>query len=95
MVNLNLDIPNVLPVEATELATVVSNMIENASIACAGLPKGQEPWISLICINSPRFLFQISNPYAGTLTLDENGLPVTDRQCHGIGMKSILAFMKK
>lgn len=94
-VNLNLDIPHVLPVEATELAMVVSNMIENASIACAGLPKGQEPWISLICINSPRFLFQISNPYAGTLTLDENGLPVTDRQGHGIGMKSILAFMKK
>lgn len=94
-VDLNLDIPHILPIDATELAMVVSNMIENASIACAGLPEGQEPWIRLICLNSPRFLFQISNPYAGTLTLDENGLPVTDRQGHGIGMKSILAFMKK
>lgn len=94
-IRLNLDIPHTLPVDATELAIVVSNMIENACNACARLPQGQERWMEIICINSPRFLFQISNPYSGPLPLDENGLPVTGQPGHGIGMKSILAFMKK
>lgn len=92
---LDIDIPASLPVESADLAMVLANLIENACNSCQQLPNGQRRWIQFICIQSPHFLIQISNPFTGPLTLDDQGLPVAKQENHGIGMKSVLAFLKK
>lgn len=89
-----LAIPNELPVDATDLSVVVANALENAVHACENLPK-EDRVIRCKYVVTPRHMLQISNPYAGTVTFDENGHPTTDRAEHGIGTRSIVAFCDK
>lgn len=37
----------------------------------------------------------IENPYRGILTLDKNGLPVTDKPNHGIGLRSVRNIVER
>lgn len=87
-------IPDTLPVDATELSTVFANALENAIHACGKLPP-EERRIVCTCIAEPRFMFEISNPYSGTVKFGPGGLPVSERSGHGIGVRSILAFAEK
>ena len=83
-----------LPVEEAELAIVFSNALENAIHACMRLPEEQRE-IRCKVISYPNLMFEFSNPYVGTVRLDEAGLPVSPRQGHGIGSHSIAAFCQK
>ena len=40
-------------------------------------------------------MIEISNSYAGAITFDRRGLPVSNKQGHGIGTRSIVAFAEK
>ena len=93
-VDANLSIPDELPIDAAELSTVFANALENAIQACKQLPQEQR-YIRCKCLSYPQFMFQISNPYAGTVKLDNKGLPVSDKRGHGIGIRSIAAFCEK
>ena len=90
----NCSIPQALSIEPLELAMVVANALENAITACKKLPE-QDRRISVLCISRPQFVLEISNTYDGHAQFDENHLPVTDKDGHGIGTRSILAFAKK
>ncbi|MCI8512360.1 MAG: ATP-binding protein [Lachnospiraceae bacterium] len=40
-------------------------------------------------------MFEIANTYEGTIEFTRGGLPVSNRDGHGIGMHSIMAFAEK
>ena len=93
-INAHIALADKLPVTEAELAIVFSNALENAIHACMRLPEERR---ELRCkvISHPTLMFEFSNPYAGTVQFDGEGLPVSSRQGHGIGSHSIAAFCQK
>ncbi len=93
-VKAKLAIPEKLPVDTTELSTVFANALENAIRACAALPEEQRELVCT-CISHPSLMFEVANPYRGTIRFDETGRPVAQTPGHGIGTRSISAFCEK
>lgn len=93
--DLALDIPDDLTVDALELSVVVSNLMENAIQACENLPEDQTPYLRFTCQSVGRLLLEMENPCAENTALDQNGYPITRKEGHGIGSKSVAAFTKK
>lgn len=87
-------LPEELPVNVMELSIVFANSLENAMRAVKELPDGQR---RIICksVTYPRFMMEVANPYRGKISFDRKGFPVTDRPEHGIGTRSIVAFAEK
>lgn len=94
VVESRLSIPDELPVDAAELSTVFANALENAVHACGALPR-EKRRIICTCRPEPRFMFEVVNPYAGTIKFSRDGLPVSGKDGHGIGTRSIMAFAEK
>lgn len=92
---ISLDIAADLDVDMPELSMVVANLMENAIHGCEKLAQDRKPYIRFICRSVGRLLLEIENPCADDATLDENGYPVTRREGHGIGSRSVVAFAKK
>lgn len=92
---ISLDIAADLDVDMLELSMVVANLMENAIHGCEKLAQDRKPYIRFICRSVGRLLLEIENPCADDATLDENGYPVTRREGHGIGSRSVVAFAKK
>lgn len=91
-----LDIPNELTIDSLELSMVVSNLLENALQACNELPlKNSEKMIHFNCCRAGRLILEMENSCLNTVLLDENGYPQSLQQNHGLGTKSILAFVNK
>lgn len=87
-------LPKELPVDAFEVSIVFANALENAIHAVRELPEDQR---HIVCrsMTQPRFIIEIANTYAGEIAFDRRGLPVSDKQGHGIGTRSIVAFAEK
>lgn len=87
-------LPETLPVDESELAIVLANALENAIHANLELPPEQR---ELRCkmVGSPGIMLEMSNPCAGGIDFDDNGMPMTSREGHGLGVQSISAFCKK
>lgn len=94
-VEITLDIPGDVNVDALELTMVVSNLMENAIQACERLPQNQASYLRFNCQNVGRLLLEMENPCGEGSTLDESGYPVASGKEHGIGSKSVIAFVKK
>lgn len=88
-------LPSQLPVEASELAIVLANTIENAIHACGKVPEDKERLINIKIVSHPQFALEVTNSYEGTVTFDDNGIPVSKEIGHGLGTKSISAFVEK
>lgn len=85
---------NHLPVDSGALSIAVANALENAIHAAAKCPKGTgKIWVKGIM--HPTLMIEIANTYHTQPSFDKNGLPVTDRQGHGLGIRSIAAFCKQ
>jgi len=93
-IRVKLDIPKELPVDPAELSTVFANALENAICACAALPEEKRELVCT-CISRPSLMFEVANPYQGTIRFDEAGQPLTQTPGHGIGTRSIAAFCEK
>lgn len=93
-VETSLAIPDELPTDAAELSTVFANALENAIHACTALPEGERR-IVCKCLSHPGLMFEVANTYAGEVRFDGEGLPVSVRRGHGIGVRSIAAFCEK
>ena len=89
-----LDIPADLDTDASSLSVVFANAIENAIHAVSKLPEN-ERIIRCKCIRHPKLMFSVSNPYTGEISLDENGIPLSEESGHGIGILSIIAYCEK
>lgn len=93
-VSISFKLPDYIPVNEAELATVLANAIENSVNAARKLPE-QERYIDIKALASPQFMIQISNSFDGNIILDENGIPINNKKDHGFGIRSILAFCER
>lgn len=89
-----LDIPDTIAFDETELSVVFANAIENAINALRSLPLDKRI-IKCKCIRYPQFMFRISNPYMGKISFDNDGYPISDKKDHGLGSRSIKAYCEK
>lgn len=83
-----------LPVDEGELAIVLANALENAIHANLTLPQTKRI-IRCKMVNSPGIMLEISNPCENGVSFDAHGLPVANRDGHGLGVQSISAFCQK
>lgn len=83
-----------LPTDERALAIVLANALENAIHANLELPPGQRE-IRCKMVGNPGVMLEISNPCTGDVSFDSNGLPITQRDGHGLGVQSISAFCRK
>ena len=77
-----------------ELAIVLANALENAIHANLALPPELR---SIHCkmVGTPSIMLELSNPCTGAVFFDNEGLPVAQREGHGLGVQSICAFCRK
>ncbi len=87
-------LPETLPVDEGELAIVLANALENAIHANLALRQGERK-IQCKMVGSPSILLEISNPCNRDVSFDGHGLPVAQREGHGLGVQSISAFCEK
>lgn len=90
-----LDIPDEIGINNLELSLAVSNLLENALHACQKLPEGEKRIIQFSALFTGQLLLEMGNPYAGDVDLDESGYPTSKEEGHGIGTKSVIAFVEK
>ena len=93
-VEAKISLPDTLSVNEGELAIVLANALENAIHANLALLPEQR---KLRCkmVGTPGVMLEISNPCAAAVIFDSNGLPVAQREGHGLGVQSISAFCRK
>lgn len=91
--DLRLDIPQELDIDELSLTMSVSNLMENAITAVSALPAEQRVF-RFIAVNTGQLIIELSNPYDGEISLDENGFPVSHQQGHGRGTQSVANFVK-
>lgn len=94
-VQVSLDIPQVIHVDALELSMVVSNLMENAIQACERKETMQDTYILFRSQMVGRLALEMENSCLEEVTLDENNQPATALEGHGIGSKSVMAFVNK
>lgn len=79
-----------------ELSVVMSNLIENAINACVKIPDYSDRYIKVKARSTENNLvLEIVNSCIAKAETDKNGMPVTDREGHGIGVISVETFVNK
>lgn len=94
VVSTQISLPDILPVNERELATVFANAIDNAINGNKNVSIGNKK-ISIKVLNVPCFMIQISNTFDGMISFDKKGIPITHQDDHGFGTRSIVAFCEK
>ncbi|MBQ3105069.1 MAG: GHKL domain-containing protein [Lachnospiraceae bacterium] len=82
---------------AERVLEAMKNALENALNACSCLPPGEERSIRLLAgVTGKQFFMTLSNTFCGSIRFDpDSGLPVSDKNGHGYGTRSIAAFVQK
>lgn len=90
----NVGLPEELGLPDTELSALLSNGIENALLAAGALDASRR-WVGCYCaVRNRKLLIEIKNPYDGVI-VTRDGLPVSDREGHGYGCRSIHSIVEK
>jgi sensor histidine kinase regulating citrate/malate metabolism len=85
----------ILHLDENELAVLLCNLLENAFRASYKQPAA-ERGISITAKTENRHLIlAVANRFQDSVQLDAEGLPVTKKQGHGLGMRSLAEFKKK
>ena len=87
-------LPEVLPVNESELATMLANAIENAINACEKIEPNKR-YIEIKTITVPCLMLMVRNSFDGVIAFDENGIPISPKREHGFGTLSIVTFCEK
>ena len=90
-------LPNVLPIAESDLCVLLSNALENAIHACQKDDNGGVPGHIEVQTyeQAGKFFLQVSNDCRKPVQFDDHGLPVADRQGHGIGVHSICGIVER
>jgi Histidine kinase-, DNA gyrase B-, and HSP90-like ATPase. len=84
-----------LRVDELELSFAIANLLENAVNACMKMPEGDPKYIHMQCLDKGRLILEVSNSCSGQVVLDADGDPAAGEDGHGVGTKSIRAFVEK
>ena len=93
-IDAKLEISDISDSDAAALSLVFANAVENAIQAIKDLPEDKR-MIRTKALLYPKLMFSVSNPYRGTILLDDEGIPITLKSGHGTGIRSILAWCEK
>lgn len=97
-VKTQLEIPNVLAIEAFDLSLILGNLLDNAINAVKQLPVLERHIYLKIIFEHDTLNITCYNPYNGQLRMNRQGELLTtqeDKQKHGKGLKSIDNTLKK
>jgi len=91
------ELGNQLPVSENDLCVLLSNALENALHACQKLKaEGRDSFIEVVTYEKNRKLFvQIENSCSEESVCFSQGVPVTEVQGHGLGVRSICALVER
>ena len=95
-INWSIDLGEDLPVKESDMCAVMGNLVENAIRAASELD-GDNRLVSVrIGLMNPKALvISIYNAYRGRIELDKNDLPITNKEGHGIGLRSVQNIVKR
>lgn len=96
-VQMDIIIPNEIPVNDYEFTSVIANLFENALICVKEFKdKKKNIYVKVHC-NKEYLLIQMKNEYDKEIILDAvTGFPKSTKgRNHGLGMQSVLAFAEK
>lgn len=93
-VTVSANIPSDTGTDEMKLAIVISNLFENAIHACEKMPE-KERFINIKAKYKEQLLIEISNSCEKKVALDDEGHPYSTKGGHGIGTKSVLAFVNE
>lgn len=96
LMNVQGTLPAFILVSDSDLCVLLSNALENAIRACRPLTaKGENCTIDVQFYERASKLFlQVTNPCRETVRF-ENGIPVSDRPGHGVGVQSICTIVQR
>ena len=88
-------VPGEIKLESTDLCVIIANGLENAINAVEKIPDYYKRQIEIsIFLKNNKLCIEIVNNYLGVIQF-ENEIPLSDRENHGIGTKSIVAACNK
>ena len=91
-----IELPHTLPVAEADLITVFGNLVENAIIATENLSEDKRViHVNAKMLSDAMLGLSVKNPYEGTVKLNKNGLPRSDKAGHGIGLSSVQAVVSR
>lgn len=90
-VEARISLPEQLPVDEGEFAIVIANALENAIHANLELPRENRK-IRCRMIGYPNIMLEIANPFRTAVEFDEEGVPFSRKEGHGLGTQSIRYF---
>lgn len=90
-----IDLPAQLSTDESDLAVLLSNLLENAINASKQQEPSEREISVVIRYDSGQYVLEISNRYDFPIELGKNGLPYTTKVGHGLGMSSLESFAKK
>ena len=86
--------PENIDIDIIDFTAAVANALDNAVNACAKVV-GKQKKLRIRTTENKQYIVEIANNYEGTVSFDEDGLPVSKESGHGIGTRSISAFARK
>ncbi len=95
MLTVDAKLPDLLPFSDTELCSLLSNALENAIHACEQIPDRNKRIIRLrMYSKNNKLCIDLHNSYQAEPTFRQ-GLPVSKKQGHGFGTKSMAHIVEK
>jgi len=95
LLTIDAKLPDTLPFSDTELCSLLSNALENAIQASEHIPDSNKRYIKLrVYSKNNKLCIDIRNSYQ-TEPIFHQGLPVTKKQGHGFGTKSMAHIVEK
>ena len=93
----NVNIPNEIPLDSADICTILSNVVENAVNACMDVETDQRKLsISADYDNGKKFILSVKNSVKEKVPLGDDGFPaVKNREGHGYGLKSVRHIVEK
>jgi sensor histidine kinase YesM len=96
--SVKMETPDNLQISTIDLASTISNLLNNAVNGCRKISNETERVIKIRShVVKNQFMVEVSNTFNGVIHLDEeSGLPLSDGGSeHGYGMRSVSAFAEK
>ena len=94
-INHKIDLSANFSTDESDLAVLLSNLLENAINASKKQKKDARELNLIVRNDGTQYVLEISNRYDFPIPLGENNLPYTSEIGHGLGMTSLELFAKK
>ena len=90
-----IDMPEKFSTDESDLAVLLSNLLENAITASKKNPSSSREIFLTMRNNGGQYVLDITNRFNFPIEIGENGLPCTSKIGHGLGMASLEIFANK